>query len=140
MHICFLPWLHGKGSFLPNYTWVHLLCVLISSFLVSDVLLALQGHHEMYCLSNVFSLGGFFRNISKISAVCSCSLLEMGKLLWGSLKTILGIKRVLSRSSITESVVSLIVLERKECTLLLNLFREFGDKWRFDIVHVRKFI
>lgn len=94
----------------------------------------------MYCLSNVFSLGDFFRNISKISAVCSCSLLEIGKLLWGSLKTILGIKRVLSRSSITESVVSLIALERKECTLLLNLFREFGDKWQFDIVHVRKFM
>lgn len=46
----------------------------------------------------------------------------------------------MSRSGITQSVESLIMLERKECTLLLNLFGEFGEKWQFDTVRMRKFI
>lgn len=47
---------------------------------------------------------------------------------------------VLCRSGITQSVEYLIVLARKECTLLLNLFGEFGEKCQFDIVNMRKFI
>jgi len=45
--------------------------------------------------------------MSEIPVVCTSSFLEMGKFPWGLLKSILGIKRVLSRSSITESVESL---------------------------------
>lgn len=107
MHICFQRWLYVKESLLLSYTWVRLLCTMCSSFFVGAALLALQGHHEMCCVSNVFCLRDFCRNTSQIPSMCPCSLVGTAKFPWGSLKLIQGIKRVLPRSSITDSIEAL---------------------------------